>query len=119
MFFLVGFKCEDVEKGHSLTPFLGKFNSLRMVSNRGSVSLIDYKILEKSTNNFGDENLLGKGGFGRVYKALLEDNSHVAVKKLDSALEDAQREFEVPFFFFLRIGCIFLLLYCFDVHIPL
>ncbi|KAF2287259.1 hypothetical protein GH714_039463 [Hevea brasiliensis] len=84
----------EVEKGVSATPFLGKFNSLTMVSNRGSVSLIDYKLLEKSTKNFGDDNLLGKGGFGRVYKALLEDDKHVAVKKLDCAGEDARREFE-------------------------
>ena len=66
-----------------------------MVSNRGSVSLIDYKLLEKETKNFGDDNLLGIGGFGRVYKALLEDGKHVVVKKLDSAGDDAQREFEV------------------------
>ncbi|KAF2303758.1 hypothetical protein GH714_023316 [Hevea brasiliensis] len=84
----------DVEKGVSVTPFLGKFSSLRMVSNRGSVSLIDYKLLEKSTKNFGDDNLLGKGGFGHVYKALLEDNKQVAVKKLDCAAENARREFE-------------------------
>ncbi|OAY53625.1 probable receptor-like protein kinase At1g80640 [Manihot esculenta] len=84
----------EVEKGVSATTFLGKINSLRMVSNRGSVSLIDYELLEKSTQNFGDENLLGKGGFGRVYKALLEDDKHVAVKKLDCAGEDARREFE-------------------------
>lgn len=90
-------KYEEVEKGVSATTFLGKINSLRMVSNRGSVSLIDYELLEKSTQNFGDENLLGKGGFGRVYKALLEDDKHVAVKKLDCAGEDARREFEVPY----------------------
>ncbi|KAF2312998.1 hypothetical protein GH714_008660 [Hevea brasiliensis] len=90
----VGSKREDVEKGVSVTPFLGKFSSLRMVSNRGSVSLIDYKLLEKSTKNFGDDNLLGKGGFGHVYKALLEDNKQVAVKKLDCAAENARREFE-------------------------
>ncbi|KDP33542.1 hypothetical protein JCGZ_07113 [Jatropha curcas] len=87
-------RCSDVEIGVSVTPFFDKFNSLRMVSNRGSVSLIDYKILEKGTNNFEDDNLLGKGGFGRVYKAILEENKHVAVKKLDCAGEDAQREFE-------------------------
>ena len=67
---------------------------------KGSVQLIDYKILEKGTNNFGDDNLLGKGGFGRVYKTLLEDNTVAAVKKLDCASVDAHREFEVPTFLF-------------------
>ncbi|KAJ6862199.1 hypothetical protein NC652_039136 [Populus alba x Populus x berolinensis] len=87
-------RCSDVEKGLSLAPFLGKFSSLKMVSNRGSVSLIEYKILEKGTNNFGDDKLLGKGGFGHVYKAVMEDDSSAAVKKLDCATDDAQREFE-------------------------
>ncbi|KAL9338740.1 hypothetical protein Peur_067755 [Populus x canadensis] len=87
-------RCSDVEKGLSLAPFLGKFSSLKMVSNRGSVSLIEYKILEKGTNNFGDDKLLGKGGFGRVYKAVMEDDSSAAVKKLDCASDDAQREFQ-------------------------
>ncbi|KAG6739237.1 hypothetical protein POTOM_056828 [Populus tomentosa] len=87
-------RCSDVEKGLSLAPFLGKFSSLKMVSNRGSVSLIEYKILEKGTNNFGDDKLLGKGGFGLVYKAVMEDDSSAAVKKLDCATDDAQREFE-------------------------
>ncbi|KAJ6361293.1 hypothetical protein OIU78_001855 [Salix suchowensis] len=86
--------CSDVEKGLSLAPFFGKFSSSRMVSNKGSVTLIDYKILEKGTNNFEDDKLLGKGGFGLVYKAVLEDDSSIAVKKLDCATDDAQREFE-------------------------
>ncbi|XP_065850121.1 probable receptor-like protein kinase At1g80640 [Euphorbia lathyris] len=85
----------DMEKGGvSLAPFLGKFNSLSLVSNRGSVPFMDYKMLEKGTNNFEEENLLGEGGFGRVYLALMEDDKQVAVKKLDCATEDAQREFE-------------------------
>ncbi|KAB5511158.1 hypothetical protein DKX38_030192 [Salix brachista] len=86
--------CSDVEKGLSLAPFFGKFSSSRMVSNKGSVTLIDYKTLEKGTNNFEDDKLLGKGGFGLVYKAVLEDDSSIAVKKLDCATDDAQREFE-------------------------
>ncbi|KAJ8751805.1 hypothetical protein K2173_025993 [Erythroxylum novogranatense] len=87
-------QCSDMEKGVSLAPFLGKFDSLRMVGNRGSVSVIDYTRIEKGTDNFGDDKLLGRGGFGLVYEALLEDDLRVAVKKIDCATDDAQREFE-------------------------
>lgn len=34
-------------------------------------SVFTYKEMEEATNSFSDENLLGKGGFGRVYKGAL------------------------------------------------
>ncbi|CAN0888143.1 Aberrant root formation protein 4 [Linum grandiflorum] len=83
---------EDVEKG----ILFSKFSSLRMPSSsKKSVPLIDYKALEKGTDNFLEENLLGRGGFGLVYRATMDDNSVVAVKKLDCGTEDAKREFEI------------------------
>ncbi|GLU01267.1 hypothetical protein SLE2022_185800 [Rubroshorea leprosula] len=87
-------KNSEVEKGHSPVSFLGDFRSLRTVSKMGYASFMDYKILEKATSKFHDGNILGVGGFGRVYKAQLEDGSCVAVKKLDCATQDAGKEFE-------------------------
>ncbi|KAH9760481.1 protein kinase domain-containing protein [Citrus sinensis] len=81
--------------GVVLSSFLGKFTSVRMVSKKGSaISFIEYKLLEKATDSFHESNILGEGGFGCVYKAKLDDNLHVAVKKLDCATQDAGREFE-------------------------
>lgn len=97
MFGTVSWDSEDAEKGLTLGPFLGRFNSIKMFGKKGSVSLVDYKILEKATNNFLESNILGEGGFGCVYKARMEDNLLVAVKKLDCGSQDAVREFEVPF----------------------
>lgn len=37
---------------------------------RGS-SVFTLKEMEEATSSFNDENLLGKGGFGRVYKGIL------------------------------------------------
>ncbi|KAG5248075.1 wall-associated receptor kinase [Salix suchowensis] len=37
--------------------------------------------LEKATNNYADDQKLGEGGFGSVYKGVLTDNTLVAVKK--------------------------------------
>lgn len=70
-----------------------------MVGKKGSVSLIEYKLLEKGTENFRDNNILGEGGFGRVYRAQLDDNLIVAVKKMDCQTQDAEREFQVLLFF--------------------
>lgn len=38
--------------------------------------------LEVSTNGFTDENVIGQGGYGIVYRGVLEDNTKVAVKNL-------------------------------------
>ncbi|XP_076887799.1 cysteine-rich receptor-like protein kinase 42 [Bidens hawaiensis] len=54
----------------------------------------NYKDLRSATNNFSQENVLGKGGFGEVYKATLDNNITVAVKKLQVLHAVAQQEFE-------------------------
>ncbi|XP_028800646.1 cysteine-rich receptor-like protein kinase 3 isoform X2 [Neltuma alba] len=41
-----------------------------------------YKDLKFATENFSEENKLGEGGFGAVYKGTLRDGKEVAVKKL-------------------------------------
>ncbi|KAK1306214.1 putative receptor protein kinase TMK1 [Acorus calamus] len=40
--------------------------------------------LRKATGNFNEENELGRGGFGIVYKGVLENGTEVAVKRMES-----------------------------------
>ncbi|TVU04234.1 hypothetical protein EJB05_50181, partial [Eragrostis curvula] len=47
--------------------------------------LFDLTTLRRATSNFAEENKLGHGGFGAVYKGLLPDGRQIAVKKLDKA----------------------------------
>ncbi|XP_071729142.1 probable serine/threonine-protein kinase PBL21 [Rutidosis leptorrhynchoides] len=44
---------------------------------------ITFRDLAVATQNFKDTNLIGEGGFGRVYKGLLEFGKAVAVKQLN------------------------------------
>ncbi|KAM0067679.1 putative protein kinase RLK-Pelle-DLSV family [Helianthus debilis subsp. tardiflorus] len=54
----------------------------------------NYKHLELATNNFSEENIIGKGGFGEVFKAILDDKKVVAVKKLKLGYAGAKVRFE-------------------------
>ncbi|KAK9271182.1 hypothetical protein L1049_026771 [Liquidambar formosana] len=51
--------------------------------------------LEVSTNGFADENVIGEGGYGIVYRGVLEDNTQVAVKNLLNNRGQAEKEFKV------------------------
>lgn len=51
--------------------------------------------LEKATDKFSSKGILGEGGFGRVYRGVMEDGSEVAVKLLtrDHQNQNGDREF--------------------------
>ncbi|KAL2940087.1 Receptor protein kinase TMK1 [Bienertia sinuspersici] len=48
--------------------------------------VISIQVLRNVTNNFSDENILGKGGFGTVYKGELPDGTQIAVKRMNSGV---------------------------------
>ncbi|KAJ9541301.1 hypothetical protein OSB04_027807 [Centaurea solstitialis] len=54
----------------------------------------NYKDLQLATNDFSEENILGKGGYGEVFKAILDDNTIVAVKKLQVQHARVKEEFQ-------------------------
>ncbi|GKV32372.1 hypothetical protein SLEP1_g40984 [Rubroshorea leprosula] len=51
----------------------------------GELKRFSLKELQAATDNFRNKNILGRGGFGKVYKGCLADGSLVAVKRLKEA----------------------------------
>ncbi|KAI3525369.1 hypothetical protein L1887_04116 [Cichorium endivia] len=51
--------------------------------------------LEIATNRFSGENVIGEGGYGIVYRGVLQDGSTVAVKNLLDDRGQAEKEFKV------------------------
>ncbi|GMY24493.1 protein NSP-INTERACTING KINASE 1-like [Fagus crenata] len=48
----------------------------------GNLRRFQFRELQIATNNFSSKSILGKGGFGNVYKGVFQDGTVVAVKRL-------------------------------------
>uniref|UniRef100_A0A1D1Y391 Receptor-like serine/threonine-protein kinase ALE2 n=1 Tax=Anthurium amnicola TaxID=1678845 RepID=A0A1D1Y391_9ARAE len=60
-----------------------------------STRFLSYEELKEATNNFEPASMLGEGGFGRVFKGVLNDGTPVAIKKLSSGGHQGDKEFLV------------------------
>ncbi|OIT26843.1 PREDICTED: protein NSP-INTERACTING KINASE 2-like [Nicotiana attenuata] len=61
----------------------------------GNLRRFQFRELQAATHNFSNKNILGKGGFGNVYKGCLHDGTIVAVKRLkDGNAIGGDRQFQ-------------------------
>ncbi|KAL8108456.1 G-type lectin S-receptor-like serine/threonine-protein kinase At4g27290 isoform X2 [Apium graveolens] len=56
--------------------------------------LVEFEEIAKATNNFSLNNKLGEGGFGPVYKGILDDGQEIAVKRLSKTSKQGLDEFK-------------------------
>ncbi|GAY52972.1 hypothetical protein CUMW_146030 [Citrus unshiu] len=56
--------------------------------------IFDWKTIVDATDNFSEENKLGEGGFGPVYKGMLIEGQEIAVKRLSKSSGQGVEEFK-------------------------
>ncbi|KAF2307164.1 hypothetical protein GH714_025222 [Hevea brasiliensis] len=83
--------------GSFLSSSIASSTSMSLMSTMAtcmlSVKTFPYTELEKATEKFSSKRILGEGGFGRVYRGIMEDGSEVAVKLLTRDNQNGDREF--------------------------
>ncbi|KAJ7946214.1 Cysteine rich receptor like kinase [Quillaja saponaria] len=66
----------------------------RNQDNSGEMQHFNLSTIQAATNNFSDENKLGEGGFGPVYKGKLISGQEIAVKRLSFSSRQGLEEFK-------------------------
>uniref|UniRef100_A0A0D9WAH6 Protein kinase domain-containing protein n=1 Tax=Leersia perrieri TaxID=77586 RepID=A0A0D9WAH6_9ORYZ len=66
-------------------------------ANKPTWRCFSYEEINKATNGFHQDNMVGKGGYGEVYRGELEDGSEVAVKRLSATAAAADEKKEKDF----------------------
>ncbi|KAF3436357.1 hypothetical protein FNV43_RR23449 [Rhamnella rubrinervis] len=59
----------------------GLGSALESIGGGSSLVNFSFDVIKKATRNFSRDNIIGRGGYGNVYKGILEDGTEVAVKR--------------------------------------
>ncbi|KAJ0843481.1 putative protein kinase RLK-Pelle-LRR-V family [Helianthus annuus] len=70
----------------------GKSGSMKRVKSPITTSSYTVATLQTATNSFSQDNIIGEGSLGRVYKADFPNGKTMAVKKIDNAALSLQEE---------------------------
>ncbi|GJS05066.1 G-type lectin S-receptor-like serine/threonine-protein kinase, partial [Tanacetum coccineum] len=87
-------KMLHMKKQGELEYALAKKNTSMQTENLDDIQFFSLYKVVKATNNFSDSNKLGEGGFGPVYKGVLENGQEVAVKRLSETSHQGFEEFK-------------------------
>lgn len=92
----LGYPVENTKWGHEVSSYssgssLWSSNIVKVI--RLDETAFTHADILKATGNFSEGRIIGKGGFGTVYRGILPDGRDVAVKKLQREGIEGEREF--------------------------
>ncbi|XP_074573176.1 LRR receptor kinase SERK2 [Curcuma longa] len=79
---VIFFLCKGHRKGYRHEEFVDVAGEDDRRIAFGQLKRFAYRELQIATDGFSEKNVLGQGGFGKVYKGVLPDSSKIAVKRL-------------------------------------
>jgi len=77
------------------------FANLQVIAEKG-LQVFTFKQLHSATGGFSKSNVVGHGGFGLVYRGVLNSGRKVAIKFMDQAGKQGEEEFKVEVCYFLE-----------------
>ncbi|KAL1558007.1 hypothetical protein AAHA92_08525 [Salvia divinorum] len=92
---LQGLDAESESKDSSTTRSESSSASTDGLGSSGWGRWYSMRELQIATNQFSSQNVIGEGGYGIVYRGVLQDGSVIAVKKLLNNKGQAEKEFTV------------------------
>ncbi|XP_019179977.1 PREDICTED: receptor-like kinase TMK4 [Ipomoea nil] len=70
----------------------------------GTGTIFPIQVLQKATDHFSEENVVGSGGYGVVYKGELDNGTKIAVKKMkDGTMMRGLNEFQAEISFLAKV----------------
>ncbi|KAI3873997.1 hypothetical protein MKW98_001646 [Papaver atlanticum] len=83
---VIFFLWKSKSKGHGREVFVDVAGEVDRRIAFGQLKQFAWRELQLATDSFSEKNVLGQGGFGKVYKGVLADNTKIAVKRLTDYL---------------------------------
>ncbi|KAF5176740.1 Receptor-like protein kinase [Thalictrum thalictroides] len=74
--------CKGKHKGYKREVYVDVAGEVDRRIAFGQLKRFSWRELQLATDSFSEKNVLGQGGFGKVYKGVLADNTKIAVKRL-------------------------------------
>ncbi|XP_062226870.1 receptor-like serine/threonine-protein kinase SD1-8 [Phragmites australis] len=72
---------------------LGYLSASEFGDENVELPFVSFGDIVTATNNFSEDNMLGQGGFGKVYKGMMDENKEVAIKRLCQGSGQGVEEF--------------------------